>query len=226
MVGELGAVVERDCLAELRRQWPQDGSDGFSDWCGCPRRPTHRDEQPGAALVQHQHRLPGPAELHSIRLPVAELRAVGNCCRAFREWAAVQNGARRTAPSTPAPTAPPLPPPQELAPRIVLRPRDLRVDEPVDALVRGNAPASLSLQPPRHCLRRPPQSQPTQHIVPELVVPVQPCAAPAPCMGLLVGIHRPVAATLRAVALQLPSNRRWRAIQSCCDLPDRAPLGT
>ena len=42
MVGELRAVVERDRLAELRRQRPQNGSDGFGDRCGCPRRPPHR----------------------------------------------------------------------------------------------------------------------------------------------------------------------------------------
>ena len=226
MVGELRAVVERDRLAELRRQRPQNGSDGFGDRCGCPRRPPHRDQQPGAALVQHQHRLPGPAELHPIRLPVAKLRTVGNCCRALRERAAVQNGARRTAPPATSPTATPLPPPQEIAPRIVLRPRNLRVDEPVDTLIGDDVLTAFSHQPPRHCLRRPAQLQLAQHIVAELVVPVQPSATPAPCMRLLVGIYRPVATVLRAVALQLPSNRRWRAIQSCCDLPDRAPLAT
>jgi hypothetical protein len=48
---------------------------------------------------------------------------------------------------------------------------------------------------------------------------------PAPRSGLLVGIGRLIAELAAAVAVQLTSDRRWRAIQSCRNLPDRAPFG-
>src|SRR3569833_2228230 len=44
-------------------------------------------------------------------------------------------------------------------------------------------------------------------------------ASPAACLGLLIGIAGSISRT--PVALQLPSNARWRAIQSCRDLPQR-----
>jgi len=54
-------------------------------------------------------------------------------------------------------------------------------------------------------------------------------AAPAAGSRLIVGVARLVADLGPAIALQLPSNARWRAIQSRRDLPDRfpgrAPLG-
>ena len=50
-------------------------------------------------------------------------------------------------------------------------------------------------------------------------------AAPAPRAGLRRRIPRPVALLAGAIAFQLARNGRWRAIQSCSDLPERAPLG-
>lgn len=40
-----------------------------------------------------------------------------------------------------------------------------------------------------------------------------------------LGIGRLVADLAAAVTLHLPRDRRWRAIQSCRDLPDRAAIG-
>jgi hypothetical protein len=42
---------------------------------------------------------------------------------------------------------------------------------------------------------------------------------PAACVGLLIGVAGSIRRT--PVALQFPSNARWRAIQSCRDLPQR-----
>ncbi len=56
--------------------------------------------------------------------------------------------------------------------------------------------------------------------------PLQPGPPPTPGVGLLVCIAGLVAQRAGAVALQLPSHRRWRAIHTCCDMPDRGALGT
>src|SRR5438128_1561385 len=58
---------------------------------------------------------------------------------------------------------------------------------------------------------------------PQLLVALEPAARPAPRPGLLIGIGGAIADQVAAVALQLPRDRRWRAIQSCSDLPDRSP---
>jgi hypothetical protein len=43
--------------------------------------------------------------------------------------------------------------------------------------------------------------------------------------SLLLSVTRLVADQASAIALYLTSNARWRAIQSCRDLPDRAAIG-
>jgi hypothetical protein len=53
----------------------------------------------------------------------------------------------------------------------------------------------------------------------------RPAALPSARPGLLVGVCGFVADPAANVAFDLASNGRWRAIQICRDLPDRAPLG-
>src|SRR5690606_37140287 len=67
------------------------------------------------------------------------------------------------------------------------------------------------------------RAEPAEHCVPQVVVAFQPPARPVPCLRLLLGIARPIADLRSAVPLQLARNRRWLAIQSCSDLPDRLP---
>ena len=50
-------------------------------------------------------------------------------------------------------------------------------------------------------------------------------ARPAPRRALLLSVARLVADLAAAIALYLTSNGRWRAIQSCRDLPERAAIG-
>jgi hypothetical protein len=50
-------------------------------------------------------------------------------------------------------------------------------------------------------------------------------ARPAPRLRLFLGVTCFVADLASSVAPHLARDRRWRAIQSCRDLPDRAPVG-
>ena len=56
-------------------------------------------------------------------------------------------------------------------------------------------------------------------------IPVEAGAAPAPGAGLLLSIGGAVALLAGGIALQLASNGRWHAIQTCSELPERVPLG-
>src|SRR5690606_30039041 len=118
------------------------------------------------------------------------------------------------------PPAAPVPGPRQVvAPAEVVVADDLGVDEAVDAL--GAHPPQLA----GDLFRRPARRQPRQHLVAQLGIAIEAAAAPAPCLRLLLRIDRAVANLHPAVAPHLPSNGRWRAIQSCSDLPDRTAFG-
>ncbi|KKC23936.1 hypothetical protein WP12_22065 [Sphingomonas sp. SRS2] len=81
----------------------------------------------------------------------------------------------------------------------------------------------------RHALRallgRAPGSQPVEYGVAQIAIAFEPAAGPAEGFGLLLlSVAGPVADLRPTIALQLPLNRRWLAIQSCSDLPDRLPV--
>jgi hypothetical protein len=73
---------------------------------------------------------------------------------------------------------------------------------------------------------RPAASEAVEDDGAQLVVALEPGSRPASGAGLLLGKGRLVADLTAAVALQLARDRRWRAIQSCRDLPDRGAGGT
>ena len=114
---------------------------------------------------------------------------------------------------------------QIVAPAIVVGAPDLLVDEAVDGLVADPHASLFQRQPAGDLFGRPSHSKVSQDVVLQVRLARHARPAPAPRPGLLVGVGRPVAAWLRRIAPQLPCNRRWRAIQSCSDLPDRLPLG-
>jgi hypothetical protein len=99
---------------------------------------------------------------------------------------------------------------------------DLGIDEAVDGL---DPDRGLALAPGSSgdLFGRPAAGELVQHNLAQADIAIELAAAPAPRLCLLLGEGRPVARP--AIALQLPSNRRWRAIQSCSDLPDRPPFG-
>ncbi len=57
----------------------------------------------------------------------------------------------------------------------------------------------------------------------QLLLAFQLRAVPPPGASLLIGIGRGVGPLGALVPLYLASNGRWRAIHSCCNLPERAP---
>ncbi len=155
--------------------------------------------------MQGQHHFPRPPELHPVRLPVPEGPPVGRRRRPLSNGAAKGNKGNRAS-SPPAPPPPlPLRPRQVAPPIMVLVPRGLGVDEPVDALVRGHRPALFSAQLIGDLLRRPPPLQTRQHPLPQPLVPFQPRPGPAARARPLLGWRR------------LVPDRRWlsRRTTSC-----------
>ena len=87
------------------------------------------------ALVQGQDGLAVDPEQHQVGLPVAGGKTVGGVLGTFGQGTAETGEGSRTAASTPAPASFRLAPGQIVAPGVVLSPRQLGVDEPVDGLV-------------------------------------------------------------------------------------------
>src|ERR1700732_3033152 len=100
------------------------------------------------------------------------------------------------------------------------------MDEAVDAFRRDHRAAMLSGQKATNLFWRPTATKAFQHLRAQPGVALQPRALPAPPPGLGLRIGRFVADLPPAVALQLSGYSRWRAFQSCRDLPDRAALST
>ena len=177
------------------------------------------------ALVQGEDRLAIEPKQHQVRLPVPGAGAGRRGGWALAERPAVRHERGRTQglAATPATFRPALG--QEVPPAVVLRAPDLGVDESVDRLVRNDAATGVAGQPPGHLFRRPALLETGQHARPQRRIPIQPRSAPAPRLGLLVRVPGLVPQRARPIAVQLPSNRRWRAIQTCCDLADRGAGG-
>ena len=113
-------------------------------------------------------------------------------------------------------------PGQVVPPGVVLLPGHLGVD----ALMGDDPSPLVQRETPGHLRRRPARAQTGENLLPQRTVPLQPGAPPTTGVGLLVCVAGLVAQGAGAVALQLPSHRRWRAIHTCCDLPERGALGT
>ena len=200
MAGELRPVVEGDRLTQLGRQWSQDFGHGPGD--GVCRLASHSqgNEEAGVPLVEDQNRLSIGSKQHQVSLPVASRLPVSSLLRTFRHRAPVNHPVnhegRRTAPfaSPPAPFR--LGPGQVVAPRVILRPGQLAVDKPVDALVGDHLPSLLQSKASGNLLRRPALLQPGENPTAQPLISLQARPAPSALLGLLVRILRPVALAL------------------------------
>ena len=112
-----------------------------------------------------------------------------------------------------------------MTPAIILGAGDLGVDEAIDAFVADREVSALAAQAPGDLLGGPTLGKAAQNDALQLGLAFEARAHPAPCPRLLMGIARLVSDLSAAIASYLPSNGRWRAIQSCRDLLDRAPFG-
>ena len=225
VAGELSAIVEGEGLAPRRGKGTQQAFQGSSGGVGSLALLADRQQEAGGALVEGQDHGPRPPEAHQVRLPVAKGLPRRHRHRPLVDRDAVgdEAGGAAAPPSPPAPFGLVLG--QTAAPPVVLDPGLLAVDEPVDALVAEHPAPRLPGQPLRDLLGRPPPGKPRQHAFPQRRVPFQPCSPPPPAAGRHVGVLRRIAARGLAVALQFPSHRRWRAIQSCSNLPLRRTCG-
>jgi hypothetical protein len=222
MPGELGAVVEGDRAAQAGRQRGEDRAEVARDTGGLLVRWPHRDQQARLPLVHGEHGVAVASEQHEVGFPVARGLAVGSVGRAFGDWnPAVNEACGATAPAAAEPP-PALAARQVVPPAIVLRAGDLGIDEAVDALVADDLAAGLAGQPSGHLLRRPALRQAVENSAPQGGLPFQARARPAPRSGLLLGVTRLVADLAAAITPYLTRDGRWRAIQSCRDLPERA----
>ena len=222
--GELRAVVEGHRPTPPRRHFRQHLSQRLPNCLRHLGSHRRRQKQPRSPLLQHQQGLPAIPEQHQIRLPMPRLHPVHGAPRPLRQHTALRYETGRTSPSPASPPTLELRSRQVMPPSPLVRSPHLPVHEPVDALVREHLPTLLQLKPSTHLLRRHPSLQSSKHHLPQLSVTLQPGPPPSPRPRPLVRIHRLVSLSPRPVPTQLPSNRRWRAIHTCSDLPDRLPL--
>ena len=147
-------------------------------------------------LVEDENRLSIGSKQHQVSLPVASRLPVSSLLRTFRHRPPVSHEGSRTAPfaSPPAPFR--LGPGQVVAPRVILRPGQLAVDKPVDALVGDHLPSLLQSKASGNLLRRPALLQPGENPTAQPLISLQARPAPSALLGLLVRILRPVALAL------------------------------
>ena len=211
MPGELGAVVEGDTLAPLGREGGQDGSHCLGDGVSRLARGAPGDEQTGVAFVEGEDHLTVGRKEHQVGLPVAGTPAVGGVLGPLAQGPALGDEGGRAA--TPAsPVAPfELGPGEVATPGVFLLTGQLGVDEAVNGLVGADLAAG-------HLLWGPGLSEAGQDLLAQGGIPFQTGTGPAAGPCLLLGIAGLVAPGAGGVAIQLSSNRRWRAIQTCRDL--------
>jgi hypothetical protein len=225
MTSELGAIVKGDGLAQLWRQAGEQPHKMPSDAAGGLAGRPGGEQQPGLALVDREHRLAVFGEQHQVGFPVAWGLAIGGVGRPFghRNTAFDEACGASAASAAEPPLA--LPARQVVAPAVVLLAGDLGVDEAVDALVANHVVAGFAGQSAGDLLGGPAAGQTIEDSTAQGGLAFEARPRPAPRPGLFLSVTWFVADVAAGVAPQLPRNRRWRAIQSCRDLPDRAAIG-
>ena len=225
MAGELGAVVEGDGLAPGGRQGREEAREGAGDGGGGFGGRADGEEQAGVTVVEGEDGLAVDAEEHEVGFPVPGGLAIGGTGGTLGEGPTVLNKGGGAAPLAPAAAPFVLGAGEIVAPGAVVGAADLGVDKAVDGLVRDDRPASVAGQAPGDLCGRPPLLEAGEDLGAQGGVAIKPGPAPAAGMGLLVGVARLVALGAGGIAPQFPSNRRWRAIQSCRDLAARGAGG-
>jgi hypothetical protein len=225
MARELGAVVEGDGLPQLWRQageepeeMARDTSGGLVWWPGC-------EQQSGLPFVDGEDRLAVFGEQHEVGFPVSWGLAVGRRRRPFCHGNTAFYEGRGAAAAATSEAALALAAGQIEAPVVVLGTDDLGVDEAVDAFVADHRLARFASQPTRHLFGGPAACEPPEHGAAQGGVAFQARPRPAPRPRLLLSITGFVRETAATVASHLARDGRWRAIQSCSDLPDRLSFG-
>src|SRR5262245_14542896 len=225
VAGELGPVVESHGFAQLGGNWPDQLFDQLGDAIGVLGLGPRGDQNTAATFVQGEDGLAVLGEHHEIGFPVPRGLPVVHFEGALGNGNAGLDEGGGPSAAHAAPSAFALGARQVVAPAVVLGARDLGVDEAVDGLVADEAVAGVALEAAGDLLWGPALGEAIEHGAAQVGLAFQARALPAPRLCLLVGKRRLIADFATSVALELASNCRWRAIQSCRDLPDRAPIG-
>ena len=223
MESELGTVVEGNGLSKIARQGNEHGFEAGGHVGSRFVWLTDNDEEARGSLVDGEHGLAVGGKEHEVGFPVAWIEPIGGHSGALMDRRAVldvQGGA--TAFAAP-PTALALGAGKIVAPGVVLGAGDLGGDEAIDGFMADHGLAVFAGQASGDLLGRPAAGQPVEDLGLKVGIAQQPAPAPAPGFGLLASIGRLVGGRAAGVARQLPRDARWRAIQSCRNLPDRLP---
>jgi hypothetical protein len=175
--------------------------------------------------MQGEHGLAVLGEQHEVGLPMAGAGAIGGCWRSFGDGNTAFDEACGAAALAAAQAPLALAARQIVAPAVVFGAGDLGVDEAVDAFVADHLVANLAGKPTCDLLGGPALGQTLEDGTAQVGLAVEAGARPAPRLRLFLGVTCFVADLASSVAPHLARDRRWRAIQSCRDLPDRAPVG-
>jgi len=224
MAGEFGAVVEGYGSAQplgegLEQLLDQAGDEG----CGFVVRPGGEQDARGA-FVHGKDGLAVFCEHHEVGFPVPWRLPIAGFGGSLRDGDTAFDEGRRAAAAGASPSAFAFGAREIEPPAIVLGAGDLGVDEAVDGLVADDRSAGLALETASDLLGRPAAGETFKDGAAQVGLAFEARALPAPRPRLLVGERRLIADFAATVALKLASDRRWRAIQSCRDLPDRAPI--
>src|SRR5262245_13378303 len=225
MTGELGAVVEGDGLAQRWRHAGEEPDEMACNALGSFVGRSGGEQKSGLALVNSQHGLAVFGEQHEVGFPVSGALAVGGSRGPFGHRNTAFDEACGTAPAPAAAATLALAAGQIATPVVVLGAGNLGVDEAVDTLVADHRAARFAGQPTGHLFGGPAASEPLEHGAAQGGVAFQARPRPAPRPRLLLSVTWFVTNIAATVAPYLARNGRWRAIQSCSDLPDRLSIG-
>ena len=222
---ELGTIVEGHGVAQGRRDGVEERTQKFGDIVGCLVGRLGGEEKSGMAFVDGEDGLTVSGEEDEIGFPMSRGAAVDGSRGPQRNGNPACDEACRTAALAAAEAAFAFAARQKKPPPVVVGAGDLGVNEAVDGFMADYLSPVLLRQAAGDLFRRPSPLETIEDLAAQLRLALQPRSRSAPGAGLLVGVARLVADLPATVAFHFTSDCRWRAIQSCRDLPDRAPIG-
>lgn len=218
---ELGAVVEGEGPAQMRGQefepMLEQGSDrlgGFAVGSAC-------EQDSRRSLVQGEDVVLVFGEAEEVGFPMTWLGSIEGGGIALVHANTAFDEACRAAAALATTSALAFGAREEQPPGEVLGAGDLGVDEAVDGLMGDAVLGFVAEHSSGDLLGRVAAGQLIEDGGLEVWLSGELGAGPASRPGLLVCVGRLVADFSAGVALQLASDRRWRAIQTCRDFPDR-----
>src|SRR5579883_2346996 len=207
MTGELGAVVEGHGLPQALWQGSEQAGEMAGDANGNLAGETDAKQDTRGALVHGQDRLAVFGEHHEVGLPVARDAAIVDMEGPFCQRNTAFDEACGAAASLATDAALALAARQVAPPSEVIGAPDLGIDEAVDGLVGDHFAAALAGEPACDLFGRPALAKAFQNRAPQVVLPCEAYARPAPRFHLLLGIGRFIADLGTSIALQLPRDR-------------------